>query len=110
MVAFSVDEVTAFFTDRDQIGLPASTRDTLVAEGKIGTVEDLGELTEKDIERIASHFLRPPPGLVPDPSNPGGMIRTPPFVFSVSSLQKLVHISKLVRYYKLVVTNVNRAT
>jgi hypothetical protein len=65
MVAFSVDEVTAFFTDRDQIGLHVSTRDTLVAEGKIGTVEDLGELTEKDLERIASHILRRPPGLVP---------------------------------------------
>lgn len=113
IMVFTAAQQTAFFTQQDQMNIPAPTRLQLVAEG-ITFVEDLAELTEENL-KIISDNLRRPTGRITDPNanpalyapvNVGGpplpTIQQPPFVFGAISYNRLKVSAELVRYYQTV--------
>jgi hypothetical protein len=99
-------QVTAFFTDAAQMGIPNATVVQLQEEG-INSIDDLVDFDKDTIEQIAAN-LRRPAGRVADP-NPaaaaGATIMTPPFVFGAKSQQRLIHAANLIRYYETVGRN-----
>jgi hypothetical protein len=94
---------TLFFEDDAQIGIPNRTVDQLQTE-ELTAVEDLAEFDKENIEGMPSN-LRRLAGRIADP-NPGaaerGTIPTPPFAFGAKSHQRLIHATKLLRFYDTV--------
>ena len=91
-------QVTAFFEDADQMGIPNATVVQMQTEG-ITTVNDLADFDKDSLQQLADN-LRRPGGRVPDP-NPnaaaGATIPTPPFVFGAKSQKRLQVACDLVR-------------
>jgi hypothetical protein len=71
---------------------------------RLSAVEDLAEFDKETFEGMASN-LRRPAGRIADP-NPGAAegatIPTPPFAFGAKSQQRLIHATKLLRFYDIV--------
>ena len=95
-MVFTVGQTTAFFTDNDQMGIPAATVAQLAQEG-ITTVADLEEFDDTEFDQIIRNLRNPP--RIPDPANPGVLIAQGPFVLSAKSLKRLKIASHAVRYY-----------
>ena len=110
-MVLTANQVSAFFEDQAQLGIPHATRIQLQQEG-ILTVEDLAEFEDDAIKQIAEN-LRRPTGRVPDPTPGaavGATIPTPPFEFGAKSQKRFKAAAKLLRYYETVgrdVTAVN---
>jgi hypothetical protein len=92
-----------FEEDAQMMGIPNQTVIHLQTEG-LNAVEDLAEFDKETIEGMASN-LRRPAGRIADP-NPGAAegatIPTPPFAFGAKSQQRLIHATKLLRFYDTV--------
>ena len=94
-------QVTAFFTDADQMGITQRTVTQLAVEG-ITTPDDLGDF-DKDTLYMVAENLRRPGGREanPDPAAaPGSTIPTQPYAFSAKSQQRMLAVAKIVRYYQ----------
>ena len=93
-------QLTAFFTSPDQLGIPAATHVQLQSEG-IATFEDLLSFKPEDVKRIAES-LRRPSGRVPDPTAgaaAGTTIPTPAFSFPIKSQIRLEEAIELAHFY-----------
>jgi hypothetical protein len=102
-MVYTAAQLTAFFEEAGQMGIPHETRVQLATEG-IVTVDDLSEFDEDNLKQIADN-LRRPSGRVPiDPVNDpqGPTMSTPAFVFGAKSFNRLKAASDLVRYYETV--------
>ena len=94
-------QITAFFTDADQMGMPQRTVNQLANEG-IASPSDLVDF-EKDTLAMVAENLRRPGGREPNPdpnTAPGSTIPTQPYIFSAKSQQCLLAMSNIVRYYQ----------
>lgn len=96
-MVLTVAQTTAFFTDEDQMGIPALTYAQMQVEG-IQAVGDLADFDKDTLEQLANN-LRRPAGRVPNPDGGGGTITTPGFVFGAKSHKRLLVACDLVRYY-----------
>jgi hypothetical protein len=98
-MVFTQNQVTAFFEDADQMGIPPATRVQLVLQG-INHPADLAEFSDAAIDRIAhklgtsTYVADPTPGAAP-----GALVRLAPFVLGEKSVLRLKAASELVRYY-----------
>jgi hypothetical protein len=94
---------TLFFEEDAQMGIPNRTVIQLQTEGLNG-IKDLVEFDKETIKGMASN-LRRPARRIADP-NPGAAegstIPTPPFAFGAKSQQRLIHATKLLRFYDTV--------
>ena len=99
-MAITVNQITSFFEDADQMGLEARTRTSSLNVEGITTIDDLGEWDDDDWDQWASNCKRP--GSTRDPNNAALLIATVPYTLSVKSLKRLKLASKLVRYYESV--------
>ena len=92
-------QMTAFFENPDQMGIPHSTVIQLQVEGITG-IQDLADF-DKDTSQQLADNLRKPAGRIPDP-NPtgaaGAMIPTPSFVFGAKSQHRISVACEIVRY------------
>ena len=93
-------QMTDFFRDGDQMGIPQATVAHLQIEG-ITTISDLADFEKETLQQMADN-LRKPGGRVPDP-NPAAAagantIRTPPFVLVAKSQHHLTVVCELARY------------
>ena len=82
------------------MGIPQRTVDHLANEG-IETPDDLVDFDKDTIAMVAEN-LRRPGGREPNPdpgAQLGSTIPTQPYVFSAKSQQRLLAVSKIVRYY-----------
>ena len=94
-------QVTAFFTDADQMGMPQRTVDQLVNEG-ITAPDDLVDF-DKDTLAMVAENLRRPGGREPNPdpgAAPGSTIPTQPCIFSAKSQQRLLAVANVVKCYE----------
>ena len=94
-------QITAFFTDADQMGMPQRTVNQLANEG-IANPSDLVDF-EKDTLAMVAENLRRPGGREPNPdpnAAPGSTIPTQPYIFSAKSQQRLLAVTNIVRYYQ----------
>ena len=98
-MVFTNAQTTAFFQDAGQMSIPPATVAQLVNEG-IQNVEDLEEFGDDEFKQIANNLKSPP--AIPDPANPGAMIRPPPFVLGAKSLKRLKIAADAVRYYQAI--------
>ena len=87
-------QLTAFFTNADQLGISAGTYGHLQAEG-LTTFEDLKEFTTEAVKRLGESCRRPG-GMIPYPNagaeggpSAGALMPTPPFPFSIKSQFRL---------------------
>ena len=96
-------QMTAFFRDGDQMGIPQATVAQLQIEG-IMTMSDLADFEKETMQEMVDN-LRNPGERVPDP-NPaaaaGATIPTPSFVFGAKSQHRLTVACELVRYYNTI--------
>ena len=95
-------QITNFFTQPTQIGVPAATMDRLQQEG-IASPVDLKDFDDEAL-KIVKENLQHPAGRVADP-NPnanGATIPTPAFVFSARSQTCLAATAKCVRFYDMI--------
>ena len=103
-------QMTAFFEQLDQMGIPHVTVVQLQAEG-ITLVSDLADFNKDSLQQLVDN-LRHPGGRVPDP-NPaaqaGSTIPTPPFAFGAKSLRRIAVVCDLVKYYRTVGRNLTSA-
>ena len=99
-MAFTNDQVRAFFEDADQMAIPAATRPGLDMEG-ITCVEDLENFTEDDLEQVAQN-LRKPAGLMRDPNNWARRVPKAPYVLGAKSLKRLKVAAIAAAYYKII--------
>jgi hypothetical protein len=93
--------ITFFFENAGQMGIPNATVVQLQAEG-IATVDDLGDFYKADLQQVADN-LRRPGGRIPDPTPgavAGATIPTPPFIFGAKSQKRLLAACDIVRYYE----------
>ena len=90
-------QITAFFTDNNQMGIPAHTINAMAAEG-LATVDDLAEFGKDEFKTMVEIFRNPP--LVPDPANAQNLIRQNPFQLGARSLKRLRVAAQAVRYYE----------
>jgi len=93
-------QMTAFFEQGAQMGIPHATVVQLRAEG-IETLDDLADFDKDSLQQLADNLWHPG-GRVPNP-NPvaaaaGATIPTPPFVFGAKSQKCLLVACDLVRY------------
>jgi len=94
-------QITAFFTDADQMGIPQRTVDQLEQEG-IESPDDLVDF-DKDTLAMVAENLRRPGGREPNPdpnAAAGATIPTQPYVFSAKSQQRMLAVANIVRYYR----------
>ena len=92
-------QITAFFEDRDQMGLSNRTRVYLQGEG-ITDPADLLEFVEKEAwTQIVETCKRPPQ--IPGPGNPPNpaLVSQQPFQLPARSLLRLGVASKVVEFY-----------
>ena len=80
-------QIDAFFTNANQMALPAATATKLAEEGISGPA-DLPEFDNKAMSQIADNLHRPG-GRIVDPNDAMSTIPTPPFVFGAKSQQRL---------------------
>ena len=99
-MVLTTTQITAFFTNANQMALPAATVTKLAEEGILSPA-DLSEFDEKAMGQIADN-LRRPGGRVVDPNDPNATIPTPPFVFGAKSQQRLNCACKAVRFYNMI--------
>ena len=79
---------TTFFTDPENLGIPAATLAQMANDG-IATENDLLDFDEKSIKQIAENLRRPPgEGAVP-------------FVFGAKSQTRLTHACDIMRFYQV---------
>ena len=93
-MVFTQANITSFFEDNDQMGVPHDTYVQLQAEG-IENVSDLADFDKDSLHQLADN-LRRPGGRIPDP-NPGaaaGATIPTPFLFSEPSRRSafLLHV------------------
>ena len=79
--------------------MPARTVAQLATEG-IMTVDDLSEFESEDFAQIADNLCKPPS--IPDPANPGQLLRQEPFVLGAKSLKRLKVAANAVCYYDMI--------
>ena len=78
---------TTFFTDPENLGIPAATLAQMANDG-IATENDLLDFDEKSIKQIGENLRRPPgEGAVP-------------FVFGAKSQTRLTHACDIMRFYQ----------
>ena len=102
-MVLTANQVTTFFRDNAQTGIPNATVIQLQAEG-ITTVSDLVDFNKETLKQVADN-LRRPGGRVPDPTvnaAAGATIATPAFVFGAKSQKRLQSACDIVRYYNTV--------
>ena len=102
-MVLTVAQTSAFFTNANQMAMPAATVAQLANEG-ISTVSDLVDFDKDSLQQIASN-LRRPGGRIPDPdpnAPRGATIPTPPFVFGAKSQMRLGVACNLVRFYETI--------
>jgi len=97
-------QMTSFFKQEAQMGIPNATVVQLRAEG-IETLDDLADFDKDSLQQLADNLQRPG-GCVPD-QNPvaaaaGATIPTPQFVFGAKSQKHLLVTCSLVRYYEII--------
>jgi hypothetical protein len=98
-MVFTNAQVTAFFENDDQMGIPHDTREQFVLQG-IAHPSDLAEFSAEAIDRIAhklgvsTYVADPAPGALP-----GALVRMAPFILGEKSVLRLKAASDLVRYY-----------
>ena len=94
-------QITAFWEEAAQMGLPNATRIQLQAEG-IDHPDDLVDFYKDDLKQLADN-LRKPPGRAPNP-DPGaaGAISTPGFTFGAMSQMKILAAANIARYHNAV--------
>ena len=90
-------QITAFFTDADQMAIPAATMPGLTVEG-IDRVDDLEEFDDGDLKQVIAN-LRKPSGTMSDPNNPTVQIPRPSYVFGAKSYKRIKVAAAAVRYY-----------
>ena len=93
-------QMTTFFENANQMGIPRATMLQLQSEG-ITLVSDLVDFSMTSLQQLADN-LRCPDGCVPDPNpaaQPGSTIPTPPFVFGAKSQRHIAVACDLVKYY-----------
>ena len=90
-------QLTTIFEDADYLALVARTRQKLVEEG-IERPEDLAQFDAKAMEQIRKSLLHPA-GRVEDPEDEERTIPTPPFVIGAKSLQRMIAMADLIRFY-----------
>ncbi len=95
-MVFTNGQITAFFSDNNQMGLPEATTAQLATEG-IADPHDLEEFDDDEFKQLAANLKSPP--AIPDPDNDGEMLRQNPFVFGAKSLKRLKVAAHAVRYY-----------
>ena len=95
-------QITNFFTQATQIGVPAATMDRLQQEGITSPV-DLKDFDDEAL-KIVKENLQRPAGRVADPNlnANGAIIPTPAFVFSARSQTRLATTTKCVRFYDMI--------
>ena len=84
-------QMTTFFKDAEQIGIPHATIIQLQTEG-IMTIGDLADFEKDSLQQLADN-LRHPGGRIPDPSPnaaTGATIPMPTFTFSATSQKRLL--------------------
>ena len=94
-------QITAFFTDADQMGMPQRTVNQLANKG-IASPSNLVDF-KKDTLAMVAENLRHPGGREPNPdpnAAPGSTIPTQPYIFSAKSQQRLLAVSNIVWYYQ----------
>ena len=99
-MVLTVGQMTAFFEDNDQMGIPNATRVQMQAKG-ITTPDDLVDFHKDELRQLAEN-LRKPPGRIqnPDPGvAEGATIPTLGFTFGAMSQMKLLVAANAVRYY-----------
>ena len=87
-------QVNAFFTDADQMGLAARTRNQLITEG-IEFVEDLVDFSSDDWDQIVANCKRPPKIADAD----GNLVEQEAFHLAAKSLHRLKVAAIAVEYY-----------
>ena len=94
-MVLTAGQITAFFTDADQMGLSARTRTFLQSEG-ISMIEDLAEFSSKDAwTQIVENCKRPPQ--VTDAA--GNLVNQAAFHIGAKSLHRLRVAAIAVEYY-----------
>jgi len=101
-MVFTAAQLNEFFEHADHMGIPAVTRAQLATVEHIADPSDLIDQDEQTFQQIARNLSRPANGHAP-------------YVFGASSLQRLLVMSDLVRYYASVgrshtVANLNYMT
>ena len=92
-------QMTAFFTEAAQMGIPANTYAQMQFEG-ITSVDDLEDFDDDALRQLAENLCRPGGQVQVDPLNPAaGMMNTPAFIFGAKSQSRLKVACQLVRYY-----------
>ena len=102
-MVLTATQMTAFFEDADQMGIPHIIVVQLQAEG-VTSVSDLTDFNKDSLQQLADN-LKCPGGHVPDPNptaQPGSTIPTPPFVFGAKSQRRIAVACDLVNYYRTV--------
>ena len=96
-------QTTAFFENRDQMGIPHKTMVQMQKE-EIQTVADLADFGKQTLQQLADN-LRKPGGRIPDPNPnaaPGATISMPAFTYGAKSQKRLTVACDLVRFYQIV--------
>jgi len=102
-MVFTAAQTTAFYTDADQMAVPALTRAQLIVEG-LDAIDDLNEFDDDSLKQLFDN-LKKPGGTIPDPNpgaGPGATISTPAFVLGAKSQQRLKTAMHAARYYQTV--------
>jgi hypothetical protein len=89
-------QITAFFTDVYQMGLPDATRIKLQAKG-INEPSDLADFDEDTLKKAATNLRNPGDRIPnPDPNAPAGStIQQPPYAFGAQLQKRLIEASEL---------------
>jgi hypothetical protein len=96
-------QITAFFTDVDQMGLPDATRIKLQAE-EINEPSDLADFDEDTLKKAATK-LRNPGDRIPNPDSnapAGSTIPRPPYAFGAQSQKRLIEAGESIRFYQTI--------
>ena len=92
-MVFTSSQISNFFEQQAQMGIPHAMVIQLQAEG-IKSVSDLADFNKDSLQQLSDN-LQCPGGWVPDP-NPrvvvGAMIPTPSFVFSAISQKRIAMV------------------
>ena len=96
-------QITAFFTDANQMAIQQATLAELANKG-ISTPDDLANFDKDTIKEVAQN-LRNSGGRIPNPdanAPAGAIILQPPFVFGAKSQKRILEACDLIRFYKTI--------